>query len=203
MKIFHCDHCGQLLFFENVACVRCGRVLAYVVELDELISLDPVAGQPQGGWTSPSAPAGRVFRLCENYTRHNVCNWAYALPASDAGVEGGSSPAVAEGALCDACRLTRTIPNLSREGNARRWYKLEVAKRRLVYTLQRLGLPYASKIQDPEGGLAFEFLEDPEPGTGAARVITGHDGGVITVRTKTRTRMKRARGFVRVRPSPK
>ena len=32
MKVFHCDHCGQLLFFENVNCVRCGRALAYVPE---------------------------------------------------------------------------------------------------------------------------------------------------------------------------
>ena len=25
MKIFHCDHCDQLVFFENTACVSCGQ----------------------------------------------------------------------------------------------------------------------------------------------------------------------------------
>jgi hypothetical protein len=49
-------------------------------------------------------------------------------------------------------------------GNDRLWYKLEVAKRRLVYTLDALGLP----LDD----LTFEFRDD---------VMTGHTGGVVTV----------------------
>src|SRR5437879_12975396 len=106
MKIFHCDHCGQLLFFENVACVRCGRALAYVAALGELVSLDPAGGYR---WTSSIAPPGRTFQLCANYTQHDVCNWAF--PAGDEGLE-----------LCSACKLTRTIPDLSRDGNTRRWY---------------------------------------------------------------------------------
>jgi hypothetical protein len=93
-----------------------------------------------------------------------VCNWA--LPKYD------------DNALCRACRLTRTIPNLAREGNARLWYKLEVAKRRLVYTLDQLGLPLQSKHEHPAIGLTFDFLEDaPTGGT----VITGHAAGVITI----------------------
>lgn len=157
MKVFHCDHCGQLLFFENVNCVRCGRALAYVPELSHLVSLDPLSS-PDGPtrWSSPFL--GREFRLCSNYSNHNVCNWA--LPAAD------------PESLCKACRLTRTIPNLSRPGNDRLWYKLEVAKRRLVYTLAQLGLPLESKVDHPDSGLVFEFLED---------VLTGHAKGVITV----------------------
>jgi hypothetical protein len=81
-------------------------------------------------------------------------------------------------ALCRACRLTRTIPNLSRPENHRLWYKLEVAKRRLVYTLDNLGLPLPNKVEDPERGLAFDFLE---PGASAPSVLTGHLNGVITV----------------------
>ena len=157
------------MFFENVACVRCGRALAYVAEIGDLVSLDPAGGHR---WTSPVAPSGRPFQLCANYTLHHVCNWAF--PTGGQGSDGRLE-------LCSACKLTRTIPNLSRDGNARRWYKLEVAKRRLVYTLEQLGLSYASKLEDPAGGLAFEFLEDPAPGTGAPSVLTGHDGGVITV----------------------
>lgn len=160
MRVFHCDHCGQLLFFENVNCVRCGRALAYVPGAG-LLSLDLDAAQP-GRWTSPLSK--EAFRLCDNYSKAMVCNWA--LPESD------------PNALCRACRLTRTIPNLSRPENHTLWYRLEVAKRRLVYTLEHLGLPLASKLEDPAAGLAFDFLEDPAPG---AKVMTGHAGGVITV----------------------
>jgi hypothetical protein len=162
MKVFHCDHCGQLLFFENVNCVRCGRALAYVPELLDLVSLDPIG---DNRWQSPSA--GRAFRLCENYVTHNVCNVAVDL--DDASL------------LCRSCRLTRTIPNLSRPANHRLWYNLEVAKRRLLYTLDELRLPLANRAEDPAHGLAFEFLEDPQPGSGGPAVMTGHREGVITV----------------------
>ena len=30
MKIFHCDHCDNLVFFENTHCVNCGHVLAFL-----------------------------------------------------------------------------------------------------------------------------------------------------------------------------
>ncbi|HVJ92453.1 MAG TPA: putative zinc-binding metallopeptidase [Labilithrix sp.] len=157
MKVFHCDHCAQLLFFENITCVRCGRVLAYVPELTDIVSLERKPSESTSNrWGSPFA--GRDFRLCDNYTQYNVCNWA--LPYDDPNT------------LCRACRLTRTIPNLSRPGNDRLWYKLEVAKRRLVYTLDQLGLPLVSKMDDPEQGLAFEFRDD---------VLTGHSKGTITV----------------------
>jgi hypothetical protein len=172
LKVFHCDHCGHLLFFENVNCVHCGRALAYVPELRTVLSLDLVAepagaaaGAPDrpGRWTSPHA-RGRTFRLCANYAKHMVCNWA--LPDDD------------PNELCRACRLTRTIPNLSRPGNHERWYRVEVAKRRLVYTLDHLELPLRDRFADPEGGLAFEFLEDTP---GAPRILIGHAKGVITL----------------------
>jgi hypothetical protein len=158
MKVFHCDHCGHLLFFENINCVRCGRALAYVPELMHLASLDPEPSEDgQTRWRSPHA--GKALRLCENYAKYNVCNWA--VPLDDPNT------------LCRACRLTRTIPNLGRPGNDRLWYKLEVAKRRLIYTLDQLGLPLSSAAEAPDGaGLTFEFLED---------VTTGHTEGVITV----------------------
>jgi hypothetical protein len=157
MKVFHCDHCGQLLFFENVTCVRCGRALAYVCELRELISLDPL-GDAQ--WRSPRDV--RPLRLCANYATHNVCNWAIFVDDPHA--------------ICGACRLTRTIPNLSTPGNHRRWYDLEVAKRRLYFTLEHLRLPLRNRHEDPDLGLMFDFLEDA-----AAPVLTGHADGIITV----------------------
>jgi hypothetical protein len=40
MKVFHCDHCGNLLFFENTQCVRCGQLVAYLPDLAIVGSLD-------------------------------------------------------------------------------------------------------------------------------------------------------------------
>jgi hypothetical protein len=164
MKIFHCDYCQQLVFFENVQCVRCQHALAFLPDLEEVGSLEP-AGDDH--WRSPASGAsGRAYRQCKNYSTENVCNWA--VPVEDA------NP------LCRSCRLTRVIPDLSRPGHKEAWYRLEVAKRRLVYTLLGLELPLASKTEEPERGLAFEFLADPER-PNAAPVLTGHQNGVITV----------------------
>ena len=164
MRVFHCDHCGQLVFFENTACVHCEHALAYLPDLGEVGSLEPAGA---GAWRSPlPEAAGRTYRLCENYEKESVCNWA--VYADD------PHP------LCHSCRLTRTIPDLGQPGAREAWYKLEVAKRRLVYSLLRLGCPVQNKSDDPEHGLAFEFLADPVE-RDAAPVLTGHADGVITL----------------------
>jgi hypothetical protein len=76
--------------------------------------------------------------------------------------------------------LTRVIPDLSLPGTRDGWSRIEAAKRRLVYSLMSLGLPLANKTQDPEHGLAFEFLAEAPPGTpGAEPILTGHENGVI------------------------
>jgi len=71
------------------------------------------------------------------------------------------------------------IPDLNVPGNKSAWYKLEAAKRRLFFTLQVLNLPVATKLDDPERGLAFEFLADAAPD--APPVLSGHANGVITL----------------------
>jgi hypothetical protein len=161
VKIFHCDHCDQLVFFENVVCTRCGHALAYLPDLGVIGSLEPLGA---GSWRSPlPAAAGKSYRLCRNYQEHDVCNWVVA--------PGDANP------LCRSCRLTRVIPDLSRPANKEAWYRLEVAKRRLVYGLLGLGLPVRSRTEDAQRGLAFEFLAqvDDQP------VVTGHADGVITI----------------------
>jgi hypothetical protein len=164
MRVFHCDHCDHLLFFENHGCVNCGRRVAYLPDIAEIGSLDPAAA---GVWVSPLAGASAAgYRLCENYTQQNVCNWA--IPADD------PHP------LCSSCRLTRVIPDLNVGGHAEAWYKLEIAKRRLVYTLLHLRLPVVNRTDDADGGLAFEFKADP-PAFDAPAFLTGHVGGVITI----------------------
>ena len=160
MKIFHCDHCQQLVFFENVRCVTCGHALAYLPDAGVVASLEEAGN---GTWRARSAVAqGWEYRLCRNYNQANVCNWAVA--------KGDGHE------LCVSCRLTRVIPDLKVAGNREAWYKLEVAKRRLVYGLLSLRLPVRSQEEDA-GGLAFEFLAD----SGAGTLRTGHDEGVITI----------------------
>jgi hypothetical protein len=162
VKIFHCDHCDQLVFFENVRCLSCAHALAYAPDVDDVLSLEPA--DEESLWRSARAGVvGRTYRLCANYDRENVCNWA--IPADDPET------------LCASCRLTRVIPDLTRPGHKEAWYRLEVAKRRLLYSLLRLRLPVASKTADPDRGVAFELLADTEE----KPVLTGHRDGVITI----------------------
>ncbi|MBI3803095.1 MAG: putative zinc-binding peptidase [Nitrospirae bacterium] len=164
MKVFHCDHCQQLVFFENTRCVQCDRLLAFLPDLGVVGSLDPAGGNQ---WRSPLPEAeGKGYRLCANYSQESVCNWA--VPSDD------PHP------FCQSCRLTQVIPNLSQPGHKEAWFKLESAKRRLVYSLVTLGCPINSKSDDPERGLSYQFLADLET-PGADPVLTGHADGVITI----------------------
>ncbi len=164
MKSFHCTHCQTLVFFENVRCLHCGHALAYLPARAEMAAIEQGADElwrPEG-----KVDATEVYRRCANYEQHDVCNWAVASEAA--------SP------YCESCRLTRTIPDLSRPENKTAWYRLEVAKRRLIYTLMALDLPLVTKSQPNDAGLAFDFLEDASGGD-RARVLTGHDNGLITI----------------------
>jgi hypothetical protein len=159
MKVFHCDHCQQLVFFENSRCVTCGATLAYVPDSRRMASLPP-AGDDDG------ASGRRGFRLCQNYGTYEVCNWSVA--ADDA------NP------LCRSCRLTRIIPDLSVPTGVMTWHRLEAAKRRLIVTLLALQLPIVDRTQDPNRGLAFDFKADLNDSDGPP-MMTGHAEGVITI----------------------
>jgi hypothetical protein len=158
MKIFECPSCGQMLFFENTACEQCGSALAFVERTHTLTAVvaceDAVrlTGEEQAAW-----------RHCANRA-HGVCNWLVPVDSS--------------AILCTACRLNRTIPGLTSPQRLAWWREIEVAKHRLVYTLLLLGLPLASKMDDPARGLAFDFLDDT---ASASPVLTGHADGVITL----------------------
>jgi hypothetical protein len=106
------------------------------------------------------------YRLCANYTAYDVCNWA--VSASD------GNP------LCLSCRLTRVIPDLDAAGHRQAWYRLEVAKRRLLYSLLKLRLPVADRQTDPSSGLAFELVAGVT-GPHQPSAVTGHRDGVITI----------------------
>ncbi len=160
MKLFKCQACGQVLYFDNVACERCGHRLGYLPDLTQLSALEP-EGE---GW-QPLADRDRRVRFCDN-AGHDACNWLI-----DAG---------AEGPLCAACRHNRTIPDLSIEENLQRWRRIEQAKHWLFYSLLKLRLPLTTRLEDPDQGLAFDFLADSPDPTGP-QVMTGHDNGLITI----------------------
>lgn len=165
MRVFHCDHCHHLVFFENTYCTNCHHQLAYLPDVGEVCSLQK--DDTEGRWSSPlPAARGRQYRLCHNYVHEQVCNWA--LPADDLHT------------LCSSCRLTAVIPDLSQPGHREAWYRLEAAKRRLIHTLLALDLPLANRIDDPEQGLSFEF-KAVQGDAEAAVVTTGHEDGIITI----------------------
>ena len=165
MKLFRCDHCRHLVYFENYRCLSCDHVLAFLPDVSLVASLDE--NKEDGTFTSPAPSAvGRSYRLCSNYVEHNICNWTV--------------PADSPFSLCVACRTTHTIPDLSVPGHKGLWGRLEAAKRRLIYTLLQLKLPVEPFTENPETGLTFEFLADP-PLPGAPPIMTGHENGVITL----------------------
>jgi hypothetical protein len=175
MKTYHC-HCGATLHFENSVCLQCGRTVGFLPDRHMLAALDPAdaAPPPDGAQLLKPAAGGDLYRLCANWTQQGVCNWL--VRADD------SNP------LCASCRLNRVIPNLGDPNNRKLWYRIEVAKRRLLYTLFALGLPVEGRQSDPERGLAFEFLADPVPSQefmdaagDRRRIMTGHQDGLITI----------------------
>lgn len=161
MKLFECQNCGQLIYFENTQCERCGLALGFLPDAAVMTALEP----REDGTFTPLADRSRRVSYCTNY-QHGACNWL---------IDAGSDR------LCQACKLNRTIPDLTQPENLKRWQRIEVAKHRLVYSLIRLGLPVESKVQAPETGLAFDFLA-PAPGEdGQGKILTGHDHGEITL----------------------
>jgi hypothetical protein len=175
MRLFSCQSCHQILFFESVQCTKCGHVLAYLPDRAVVGALEPLEApaaadifDARATWrvVGEDAGAAAAYRLCRNYGDHAVCNWA--IPAGD------------PHDYCRACRLDHVIPDLGAPGAKEAWHRLEIAKRRVLYTLFALGLPVEGTDVRPQGGLAFDFLKEQD-GPGAPRVFTGHDEGLITI----------------------
>lgn len=205
-------HCGQPVFFRNSKCLACGTPLGYDCERGLLLPLMPgpqegtwqewqAAGAPAGAppddiqpplleeipgqESAPAAPVEEaeatqappaqpaengepLYRRCLNLSTPASCNWL--VPVED--------PAD----MCRACRLNRTIPDLTDPAlpdNGYLWGLVELAKRRLVSALILLGLPVASRMsEDTERGLMFDFLRSPVNGP---HIMTGHNTGLITL----------------------
>lgn len=166
--------CGRPVFFRNSVCLACQAPLGYEPLLGEVRAL--AGGGAPGTWRLEGAPGSpKTYRRCPNFETPAGCNWL--VPADD--------PL----AYCLSCRLTRTIPNLDEPDNPRYWRAIENAKRRLVAQLIGLGLPVQSRVhEDPEHGLAFDFLRSP---AGGPRVLTGHAAGIITLNVEEADDAKR------------
>ena len=160
-KVWQC-RCGQSLFFGNSQCLACAAALGYQPEQSRLSSLQP--GPFTDTWRLDVDPEAGVFRRCANLDSPAACNWL--LPADTVH------------ALCTACSLNRTIPDLSLVENHERWLKVETAKRRLVAQLITLGLPVIPKTEDENTGLAFDFIGVDLEGNAPT---TGHANGLITL----------------------
>src|SRR5690606_32946252 len=151
MRTFEC-RCGNRIFFDNSLCLACESELGFCTACHNLAALEP-SGEMR--WRCHVCATELV--KCHNYAKYNVCN--RCVPASLF-----SAPGVAGGfPLCDCCRFNATIPDLSVPGNLDRWYRLETAKRRLLYELRELGLPFGTREDGVEPPLAFDFKADVIP----------------------------------------
>ncbi len=197
MRIFHCDHCNNPVFFENTLCGKCGHKLAYLPDLKVVASLDPVMvnGGPPPEPAAPPANGVNTTVLADpsptDTTSITTAHlWSSPIERANGrqyrlcknyvqdGVCNWAVPAEDPHDYCSSCRLTRVIPDLSVPGNLHAWARLENAKRRVVYQVMEFGLPLTNRNDNPAEGLAFDFLSDPISGP---RVLTGHDNGVITL----------------------
>ena len=155
MKIFSCQTCGNIVYFENRHCRQCGHRLGYAPERGAVLTFEDSGFHPVEG-------GGKRRFFCANAAQ-DACNWL--VPEGE------------EEGLCLACRHNGTVPDLSAAGNLEGWRELETAKHRLFYSLLRWKLPLRTRVEDPDHGLIFNFLAD----TPAGKIMTGHENGVITI----------------------
>ncbi len=161
MKLFQCTNCNNTVVFENNICVSCGHYLGFSSYYNQMVALDPNSIQ----WNIPALD-GNDYTYCSN-NQHGTCNWLVPVRHSSN--------------FCLACSLNRTIPDLSKEENLKRWKRIEFAKHRLVYQLLRLRLPVISKTINSENGLCFDFLSKEDFDSADKDIKTGHANGVVTI----------------------
>jgi hypothetical protein len=159
MKLFLCQNCGFQVYFENVVCERCDSRLGFEPNATTLLA---VSHNRDGTWR-PVGGSEIQYRFCAN-AQYDVCNWLV--------------PADSPHERCVACRLNKTIPDLSIPENQIHWQKLEASKHRLIYSLLRLGLAFESNVGGNTERLSFDFRADTDPD---APVLTGHADGLITI----------------------
>lgn len=155
MKVFQCGNCKHSLYFETYICPNCNHLSGYRDHDRKMLTFSPddqflVSDREQ-----------LTYKYCKNEA-HNVCNWLLKKEDPEE--------------YCPACRLNRTSPKARDRRNFELWKELEVAKHRLIYQLQKIGLALPSKME-VETGLCFDFVTKE----GNPKLMTGHANGVITI----------------------
>src|SRR5689334_19813971 len=118
MKLFSCQSCQQIVFFESVSCTNCGHTLGFAPDIALMCALE--RGASPGTWVVVGAGSDvPPYRECKNPLEHGVCNWL--IP----GQEGGE--------YCRSCRLNHILPDLGSTETKQAWARLEAAKRRVLY----------------------------------------------------------------------
>lgn len=159
MLAFTCDNCGQLVFYDNTACLACLAPLG-VIPGSGVVTLRADDHDPSR-YRRFTDPDGIWWRRCVNADR-TMCNWLV--------------PDTERGDRCRSCELTRTLPDASDVEAQQALTVTETAKRRLLFQLDSLHLPIVSRSVDRDYGLAFDLLSSRY-----TPVTTGHADGVITI----------------------
>lgn len=128
MYSFTCHRCANLVYFDNIVCLRCGAELGYDPHEHEM--------------TGPDDGLDR----CANFEIAS-CNWLVRDDGGDVG----------EG-RCLSCQLTRTRPADDDVEALARFAETETQKRWLVHQLIDLGLPVEPFRAATGEGLAFDLL---------------------------------------------
>lgn len=131
MDSFSCPTCGQLVFFANTACLRCGTALGFDPSRSTLRAVD-----------DPTRRCGNEHLA--------ACNWLVDDHPTHTGSDGRP--------LCRSCALTRTRPADLDASALALFVVAERAKRRLVFQLGSLGLPLHPRDEGTGTGVAFDLL---------------------------------------------
>ena len=192
MRTFHCL-CENVLFFDNSLCLQCSREVGFCPVCRLLVPLLPAT---PNSFRCGNPTCATPLVKCHNYVTYNVCNRCIQNGRQDMTGDNVSVTAL----LCEGCRFTRTIPDLSVPGNQEKWYRLEMAKRRLLYDLDLLHLPYSAEAQGVQPALCFDFKADVTVTNeywramgSEEKVYTGHDNGTITINIREADDVERER----------
>ena len=154
---------ARLVFFDNSSCLRCGSSLGYVRDEQQLVAVRPVdGGDRSDGLVEPIDAPGERYRWCANSITAR-CNWL--LDADD------PSP------LCSSCRLTTVRPNDDEVDAIAAVRRRRDGQAPVAAPARRCSVSRSSARPTTRSAVS--------PSSSARRaneqVMTGHDGGVITL----------------------
>ncbi|MDT0642853.1 putative zinc-binding metallopeptidase [Zunongwangia sp. F363] len=168
MKTFTCNNCENIVFYENDICGYCSSLLGYWNREEKMLAAKP------GTVFSNNET---FFKYCRNH-EYGACNWLIPLNFD---IE-----------YCEACQLNSVIPDLGDAKRLEEWRKIEFAKHRLIYSLNKLQLLFVFPQKDKEDlKLQFRFLAPDNSNEGGKKILTGHLNGIITLNVEEADDLKR------------